>query len=112
MSNLHKRAMEAVLQAAQHDIVGTLKEREIGDRHSEEADEAVLDVAILHAYRIFVRICGSRDWMSTANCSPSLPANWPMKWRRTPTAITTERVRYNSLRFERLRPPPAARSSM
>ena len=60
MSNLHKRAMEAVLQAAQHDIVGTLKEREIGDRHSEEADEAVLDVAILHAYRIFVRICGEQ----------------------------------------------------
>ena len=60
MSNLHKRAMEAVLQAAQHDIVGTLKEREIGDRHSEEADEAVLDVAILHAYRIFVRISGEQ----------------------------------------------------
>jgi len=57
MSNLHKRAMEAVLQASQHDIVGTLRERDITDRHSDEADEAVLDVAILHAYRVFVRIC-------------------------------------------------------
>ena len=72
MSNLHKRAMEAVLQAAQHDIVGTLKEREIGDRHSEEADEAVLDVAILHAYRIFVGSAGNGDWTPTANCLPNL----------------------------------------
>jgi hypothetical protein len=49
--------MEAVLQAAQHDIVGTIQEREIADRHSEDGDEAVLDVAILHAYRVFTRIC-------------------------------------------------------
>lgn len=57
MSNIHKKAMEAVLQAAELDIVGTLEEREITDRNSEDGDEAVLDVAILHAYRIFVRIC-------------------------------------------------------
>lgn len=57
MSNLHKKAMEAVLQAAELDIVGTLEERGIADRSSEDADEAVLDVAILHAYRVFVRIC-------------------------------------------------------
>lgn len=57
MSNLHKRAMEAVLQAAEHDILGTIQERDIKDRHSEEGDEAVLDVAILHGYRVFVRIC-------------------------------------------------------
>ena len=57
MSNLHKRAMEAVLEAAEHDIVETLKERGVRDRYSEEGDELVLDVAILHAYRIFVRIC-------------------------------------------------------
>ncbi|ACI98346.1 MULTISPECIES: hypothetical protein [Rhodospirillales] len=57
MSNLHKRAMEAVLQAAEMDVLGSLEEREIRDRHSEEGDEAVLDVAILHAYRVFVRIC-------------------------------------------------------
>lgn len=57
MSNLHKQAMDAVLQAAAHDIVGTLQEREIEDKHSEEGDLAVLDVAILHAYRIFMRIC-------------------------------------------------------
>lgn len=60
MSDLHKRAMEAVLQAAEHDVVATLQERAIKDSHSEEADEAVLDVAILHAWRIFVRICEQR----------------------------------------------------
>ncbi|AIB12946.1 hypothetical protein FBZ82_105391 [Azospirillum brasilense] len=57
MSTLHKQAMEAVLQAASHDIVGTLQERGITDKHSEEGDLVVLDVAILHAYRIFMRIC-------------------------------------------------------
>lgn len=57
MSTLHKQAMEAVLQAASHDIVGTLQERSITDKHSEEGDLVVLDVAILHAYRIFMRIC-------------------------------------------------------
>lgn len=57
MSTIHKQAMEAVLQAAAHDIVSTLKERDVEDRHSEEGDLAVLDVAILHAYRIFMRIC-------------------------------------------------------
>jgi len=60
MSDLHKRAMEAVLQAAELDVVGTLHERGIKDSHSEEADEAVLDVAILHSWRIFVRICEQR----------------------------------------------------
>jgi hypothetical protein len=57
MSNLHKRAIEAVLQAAEHDIVSTLEERGIKDRHDEDGDDTVLDVAILHAYRIFMRIC-------------------------------------------------------
>ncbi|MFD1623924.1 hypothetical protein [Azospirillum griseum] len=57
MSNQHKQAMDAVLQAAAHDIVATLQEREVEDRHSEEGDLAVLDVAILHAYRVFMRIC-------------------------------------------------------
>lgn len=57
MSNLHKRAMEAVLSAAEQDIVTTLEERGIKDRMSEDGDETVLDVAILHAYRIFMRIC-------------------------------------------------------
>ncbi|AWK85688.1 hypothetical protein [Azospirillum thermophilum] len=57
MSNLHKTAMDAVLQAAAHDIVATLQERGVEDRHSEDGDLAVLDVAILHAYRIFMRIC-------------------------------------------------------
>lgn len=57
MSNLHKRAMEAVLSAAEQDIVTTLQERGIEDRMSEDGDETVLDVAILHAYRIFMRIC-------------------------------------------------------
>ena len=60
MSDLHKRAMEAVLQAAELDVVATLTERAIKDSHSEEADEAVLDVAILHSWRIFVRICEQR----------------------------------------------------
>lgn len=57
MSNLHKKAMEAVLSAAATDIEGTLEERGIADRDNEDADEVVLDVAILHAYRIFMRIC-------------------------------------------------------
>lgn len=57
MSNLHKRAMEAVLEAAELDIAQTLKEHGVHDRHSEEADDVMFDVAILHAYRIFVRIC-------------------------------------------------------
>lgn len=57
MSTLHKQAIEAVLQAAEHDIVGTLQERDIQDRYGEDGDNVVLDVAILHAYRIFMRIC-------------------------------------------------------
>ncbi|HYD30266.1 MAG TPA: hypothetical protein VEB64_05335 [Azospirillaceae bacterium] len=57
MSTLHKQAMEAVLQAAEHDVIGTIQERGIKDRYSEEGDEAALDVAILHAYRVFMRIC-------------------------------------------------------
>jgi hypothetical protein len=57
MSDLHKRAMEAVLQAAELDVLGMLEERGIRDRSSEEADDAVLDVAVLHAFRIFSRIC-------------------------------------------------------
>lgn len=57
MSNLHVKAIEAVLQAASTDIESTLEERGIKDRESEDVDEVVLDVAILHAYRIFMRIC-------------------------------------------------------
>ncbi|WP_207483396.1 hypothetical protein [Arenibaculum pallidiluteum] len=57
MSTLHKRAMEAVLAAAEQDIAEALRENGIRDRHGEAADDTVLDVAILHAYRIFVRIC-------------------------------------------------------
>lgn len=57
MSNLHVKAIEAVLKAAQTDIDSTIEERGIADRDSEDADEVVLDVAILHAYRVFIRIC-------------------------------------------------------
>jgi hypothetical protein len=57
MSNLHKTAMEAVLAAAREDVALSLKDQDIADAHSEEADDIVLDVAILHAYRVFVRIC-------------------------------------------------------
>jgi hypothetical protein len=57
MSNIHVKAIEAVLQAAQTDIDSTIEERGISDRDGEDADEAVLDVAILHAYRVFMRIC-------------------------------------------------------
>ena len=57
MANLRKRAMDAVLEAAGHDIAETLKEQDIDDIHSEDADEAVFDVAILYAYRVFIRIC-------------------------------------------------------
>jgi hypothetical protein len=57
MSELHKRAMEAVLQAAAQDVASTLRERGLSGKEAEEVDDAVLDVAILHAYRIFFRIC-------------------------------------------------------
>lgn len=57
MSNTRKQAMDAVLEAAGHDIADTFKEQGIEDRHGEDADEAVYDVAILYAYRVFVRIC-------------------------------------------------------
>ncbi|CAK0752636.1 conserved hypothetical protein [uncultured Gammaproteobacteria bacterium] len=60
MSNLHKHAMEAVLAAAKHDIDDSLKENGIDDPGSEDANDITLDVAILHAYRIFVRICEQR----------------------------------------------------
>ena len=63
MSSLHKQAMEAALAAAELDIADALKEQGVGDRHREEADDTVLDVAILHAYRIFVRIC-ERDGLT------------------------------------------------
>ncbi len=57
MSNLRKQAMDAVLAAARHDISDTLKEQGIENPHEEDADGAVFDVAILYAYRVFVRIC-------------------------------------------------------
>lgn len=56
MSSLHRQAMDSVLEAAALDVRDALKEYGIKDRHSEEADEAILDVAILHGYRVFVRI--------------------------------------------------------
>lgn len=57
MSILHKQAMEAVLKAAEIDVLGTLEDQGIKDRYSEEGDQAALDVAILHGYRVFIRIC-------------------------------------------------------
>lgn len=49
--------MAAVLEAAAKDITEALAEQGVDDRQSEAADEVVTDVAILHAYRVFVRIC-------------------------------------------------------
>lgn len=60
MSSIHKQAMEAVLQAADQDIAETLNELGVKDSYSEEADDAILDVAITHAYRIFMRISEHR----------------------------------------------------
>ena len=57
MSNLRRQAMDAILVAARHDISDTLKEQGIENPHDEDADGAVFDVAILYAYRVFVRIC-------------------------------------------------------
>lgn len=57
MSTLHKQAMEAVLKAAEMDILGTLEEQGIKDRYGEEGDQTAMDVAILHGYRVFMRIC-------------------------------------------------------
>lgn len=60
MSNLHKQAMDAVLAAAQRDIADALKDNGIDDPNSEDADDVTLDIAILHSYRVFVRICEQR----------------------------------------------------
>lgn len=57
MSTLHKQAMDAVLKAAEMDILGTLEDQGVKDRYSEEGDQAAMDVAILHGYRVFMRIC-------------------------------------------------------
>lgn len=56
MSDLHRQAMDAVLRAAAEDVKTALEERGIADRGSEEGDLAILDVAIMHAYRVFMRI--------------------------------------------------------
>lgn len=55
MSAIHRQAMEAVLQAAASDIQVSIRERHVSD--DVERDDAVMDVAILHAYRVFCRIC-------------------------------------------------------
>ncbi|MEI6984906.1 MAG: hypothetical protein WCK65_02165 [Rhodospirillaceae bacterium] len=57
MSTLRRQAMEAMLEAASQDVAETLKEQGIGDDRSEDVDDAVYDVAILYAYRVFTRIC-------------------------------------------------------
>ncbi len=57
MSNLRRQAMDAILAAARHDISDTLKEQGIENPHDEDADGAVFDVAILYAFRVFMRIC-------------------------------------------------------
>lgn len=75
MSNLHTTAMEAVLKAADHDLLATLKERDIADRSSEDADEAILDVAILHAYRIFMRICEEQGLPADADLFAEVAAD-------------------------------------
>lgn len=67
MSTLHKQAMEAVLKAAEMDILGALEEQGIKDRYSEEGDETALDVAILHAYRVFMRICEANGLQADAD---------------------------------------------
>lgn len=56
MTTPHKRAIDAVLEAADLDIKAALADRGIKDPHSEEADDTILDVAVLHAWRIFARI--------------------------------------------------------
>ncbi len=66
MSTLHKQAMEAVLKAAEMDVLGTLEEQGIKDRYSEEGDQAALDVAILHGYRVFMRICEANGLQADA----------------------------------------------
>ncbi|HYE50942.1 MAG TPA: hypothetical protein VEB20_15205 [Azospirillaceae bacterium] len=66
MSSVHKQAMELVLKAAEQDIAGTMEERGVKDKYSDDGDEVVFDVAILHAYRIFVRICESQGFKADA----------------------------------------------
>lgn len=74
MSTLHKQAMEAVLQAAEIDILGTLEEQGIKERYSEEGDEAAMDVAILHGYRVFMRICEANGIQADADLFAELAA--------------------------------------
>lgn len=64
--SLHKKAMDAVLEAAEADIQNGMKENNIEDPYSEEADDVVFDVAIMHAYRVFVRICEKMGFSTDA----------------------------------------------
>ncbi|MDG5496436.1 hypothetical protein GE253_05570 [Niveispirillum sp. SYP-B3756] len=74
MSSLHKQAMEAVLKAAEMDVLGTLEEQGIKDRYSEEGDQAAMDVAILHGYRVFMRICEANGVQADADLFAEMAA--------------------------------------
>ncbi len=75
MSNIRKRAMDAVLEAAELDIGETLEQNDIEDPHGEEADETVLDVAILYAYRVFIRICEKQGLTADVHLFAELAAD-------------------------------------
>ncbi|MFV3073086.1 hypothetical protein [Niveispirillum fermenti] len=74
MSTLHKQAMDAVLKAAEIDVLGTLEEQGIKDRYSEEGDQAAYDVAILHGYRVFMRICEANGLAADADLFAEMAA--------------------------------------
>lgn len=60
MPDNHEKALAAIVRSAGEDIEKTLEERGISDKESEDADEAVLDVAIYEAFQIFQAICEER----------------------------------------------------
>lgn len=66
MSSAHKQAMEAVLVAARLDIQGMMDERGIDDAVGEDAESVIFDVAIMHAYRVFVRILEQEGFQGDA----------------------------------------------
>lgn len=60
MPDSHEKALAAIVRSAGEDIQKTLEERGITDLESEDADEAVLDVAIYEAFQVFQRVCEER----------------------------------------------------
>jgi len=67
MPENHEKALAAIVRSAGADIEKTFEERGISDLESEDADEAVLDVAIYEAFQVFQAICEERGLPADAD---------------------------------------------